>query len=173
MRLTDRLTIQAMITVCAIGAVACGSSDNATPNPSTAAAALDACALLTADEIAATTGMRPVRADTQRLGAAAGCNWMIDDPYPNYPIVSAILIPGAAETWEAFTQSLIDGELGPILDDGERVDIGRFGVYGQRQLVVSTRSDRTLMLSVKSPAGAKIGKETTLAVARDLLARLP
>jgi hypothetical protein len=44
---------------------------------------------------------------------------------------------------------------------------------GQRQLVVSTRSDWTLMLTVKSPTGAKVGKETTLAVARDLIARLP
>jgi hypothetical protein len=134
--------------------------------------ALDACALLSHDRIEAITGARPKAADSRPGTGVATCSWTVDDPYPNYPVVSLIVTAQGQATWEAFTASLIAGEMEEIVRSGERVDIGRFGLYDERMLIVVTPGGSTMMLSVTPPFRSKTGRNGVLALARTVLERL-
>ena len=133
---------------------------------------IDACTLLSYDRIEALTGARPKAADSAPSAYAARCSWTVDDPYPNYPVVSLTVTSEGQETWEAFTASLIAGEMEDFVRSGERVDVGRFGLYDESLLIVVTPGGSTIMLTVNPPFRPKTGRDGVLALSHTVLERL-
>lgn len=130
---------------------------------------IDACSLLTYDRIHAITGARPKAADSSPSAYAARCSWTVDDPYPDYPVVSLTVTATGQATWEAFIASLIAGELEEFVRRGERVDVGRFGMYDEDLLIVVTPEGSTIMLTVNPPFRPKTGRDGVLALCRAVL----
>ena len=133
---------------------------------------IDACTLLSYDRIETLTGARPKAANSSPSAYAARCSWTVDNPYPNYPVVSLTVTATGEETWEAFTAGLVAGEMEDFVRRGERVDVGRFGLYDDDLLMVVTLGGSTIMLTVNPPFRPKTGRAGVLALSRTVLERL-
>ena len=58
------------------------------------------------------------------------------------------------------------------MGSGERVDVGRFGLYDESLLIVVTPGGSTIMLTVNPPFRPKTGRDGVLALSHTVLERL-
>ena len=125
------------------------------PEPSSSAnssAEVDACTLLTAADITATTGITPGEAERPNPGLN-NCQWPgLGSPLP---LVYIGLSNAAANSWEEYRQEMIDNDLGDPEEEGERIDIGVFGHYHPDVAMIQVQTVQGPLITLRVRDGDK------------------
>jgi hypothetical protein len=151
--------------VCLLPAGCGGDAPESSSPGSGAKAEIDACTLLTAAEIEAAMGVKPAEAERPNRGMNS-CQW--PNPDAALPVAYIGLSHHSNTSWEQYRKYMMDNAYGDPDEDGERIDIGRFGHYRVDTSMIQVFADgnRLITLQVRGANKAQILDLAGKAVAR-------
>jgi hypothetical protein len=181
MRLADLLrgrlaSLMAILTLCtSIVVVGCSESSRAASTQQGVAEqleAIDACALLTAEEIEQATGKAPGAPEPKKVGdIVPSCRWPAADG-SSTQIVHVLVGRTGPATYEAFLENMKEQlEEGFSADDYEKLDIGNYGVWWKDVNVQVYTSD--YMIVVTNSEMPPADRDVCIQLAKKAMARLP
>jgi hypothetical protein len=174
-----KTTATAMMCWAAAGLTACSEAPPANAGagaavpaaPAAGSAFPDPCSLVTDAEVGEATGNTPDTHATEQMGPGAGmCTWTVAGS--TFPVAVLNLTEGASSSWDEFVQGMVERGYGNPQQDGERIDLGRFGYYDGTQLQVHAETGLLLTFAPPNRLRGDAAKAAMLTLARAALSRL-
>ena len=163
---TYLFTCSALATMC-LSLAGCGGESPGPSSTTNLADDVDACTLLTAADITATTGITPGELERPNPGLN-NCQWPA--PGSPVPLVYIGMSYKTADSWEEYRKGMIENDLGDPDEEGERIDIGVFGHYRPDSAVIQVHTTQGPLITLRVRGG---DKTQIVELANKAAARLP